>query len=152
MAAYNKFNVFVEHLANKIHDLFGTTPGTDCDTCKVFLTDEAPLATDTVKADMVEITAQNGYTAGGNAITNNGTRATGTLTFDGLSGGWTASGGPIGPFRYVVLYNDTPTSPADPVIAWWDRGASLTLQDGETFNYKFNNVEVPNRGTIFTLS
>jgi len=50
---------------------------------------------------------------------------------------WTASGGSIGPFRYVVLYNDTQTSPADPLIAWWDYGSAVTLADGESFVVDF---------------
>lgn len=57
----------------------------------------------------------------------------------------TASGGTVGPFRYVVLYNDTPASPADPLIAWWDYGSALTLNDTETFTIDFG-------ASIFTLS
>ena len=41
----------------------------------------------------------------------------------------TASGGTIGPFRYVAFYNDTPTSPADPLICWCDYGSAITLAD-----------------------
>jgi hypothetical protein len=48
--------------------------------------------------------------------------------------------GPIGPFRYVVLYNDTPTSPADPLIGWWDYGASITHGVGEPFTIDFSAV------------
>lgn len=145
MAAYNKINIFVEHLTNKVHDLMGTD-----DLLKIMLTNTAPVATNSVKADLTEITAGNGYTAGGEDTQNSGARATGTFTLTGTKVVWTASGGTIGPFRYVALYNDTPTSPADPLIAWWDRGASLTLQDGETFTVKFNNGDPT--GDIFTLA
>lgn len=149
MAAYNKFNVFVEDLANKIHDLFGSPIG---DTLKVMLVNSpAPVATNSVKADLTEIAAGNGYTAGGTAPANqNGTRATGTMTLAADQVVFTASGGSIGPFRYPVLYNDTPTAPADPLIAWWDYGSSITLNAGETFTVKFNNQA--SGGTIFTLS
>lgn len=148
MAAYNKFNVFPEDLTNKIHDLFGSPIG---DTIKIMLVNSpAPVATNSVKADLTEITAGNGYTAGGQAVSSNGTRSSGTMTLDGDQIIWTASGGTIGAFRYVVLYNDTPTSPADPLIAWWDYGSNLTLQDGETFTVKFNSVATD--GSIFTLA
>jgi hypothetical protein len=51
---------------------------------------------------------------------------------------FTASGGSIGPFRYAVLYDDTPTSPADPLVSWWDYGSSITLASGETFTVDFD--------------
>lgn len=148
MAAYNKFNVFVEDLANKIHDLFGSPIG---DTLKVMLVNSpAPVATNAVKADLTEITAGNGYTAGGASVSANGIRSGGTVTLDGDQVVWTASGGSIGSFRYVVLYNDTPTVPADPLIAWWDYGSALTLLTGETFTVKFSNLAAD--GAIFTLA
>jgi hypothetical protein len=61
----------------------------------------------------------------------------------------TASGA-VGPFQYVAIYNDTPTSPADPLIGWWDYGSALTLQNGETFSIKFNNSDTT--GTILTIA
>ncbi|MEM1938174.1 MAG: hypothetical protein QXH14_08430 [Candidatus Caldarchaeum sp.] len=148
--AYNKFQVFVEHLANKVHDLFGS--GANADTLKVYLSNTAPdAATHQVKADLAEITAGNGYPAGGVALPNqSGTRSGGTfsLTADQIT--ITASGGSIGPFRYFVLYNDTPTSPADPLIAWWDYGSALTLQDGDSITLRFNGQQTG--GTVMTIS
>ena len=144
MAAYNKIDIFVEDLMNKVHDLFGTD-----DLLKIALTNTAPIATNTIFANITEIGAGNGYTAGGEDTTNSGARATGTFTLTGTKVVWTASGGTIGPFRYVVLYNDTPVSPVDPLIAWWDHGSAVTLQDGETFTVKFNNGDPT--GDIFTL-
>lgn len=129
MAAFNKFNQFVEDLAHKVHNL-------GSDTLKVYLSNAAPSASgDAVKADMAEISAGNGYTAGGNSCTiSSSAETSGTykLTLADPAT-WTASGGSIGPFQYAVLYNDTPTSPADPLIGWWDYGSAVTLAAGETF-------------------
>ncbi len=46
-----------------------------------------------------------------------------------------ASGGTVGPFQFVILYNDTHAS--DALIGWWDYGSAVTLQDGETFTVDF---------------
>jgi hypothetical protein len=132
MAAYLKFDDFVEQLVLAKHNL-----GAANDVLKVFLTNEQPLAADTIKADMVEITAGNGYTAGGTDIQNSITVAGGTVTIACVDVVWTASGGTIGPFQFVVTYNDTQTAPADALVNWWDRGAALTLQIGESFTVDF---------------
>jgi hypothetical protein len=131
MASAVKFEVFSEHLAEKVHNL-------DADTIKNMLTNGAPnAATHTVKADLTEIGAGNGYSAGGNDTQNATSRSGGTTTVGATDIVVTASGGSIGPFRYVAAYNDTPTSPADPLIEYWDYGSSITLLDGETFTEDF---------------
>jgi hypothetical protein len=137
MAAYNKFQTFVEHLMGKVHDLFGAG-GSTADALKVYLSNTTPnAATHAVKADLAEITAQNGYPAGGAAFDNqNGTRSGGTVTVVGDQVVFTASGGSFGPWRYAVLYNDTPSSPADPLLGWWDYGSAVTTLDGETVTIK----------------
>lgn len=126
MAAYNKFNSFVEALAEKKHDL-------STDVLKFMLTNTAPLASNSVKADITEIAAGNGYTAGGDQVLiTSSSQTSGTYSLVPTSDVvFTASGGTIGPFRYVVLYNDTATN--DELISWYDRGASLTLNSGESF-------------------
>ena len=127
MALYQKFDQFVEDLAKKVHNL-------NSDTLKVMLTNTAPVAGNSVMADLTEIAAGNGYTAGGSAATFvSGAQSSGTYKLVLNDVTFTASGGSIGPFRYAVLYNDTPTSPADPLIAWWDYGTSLTLTNGNSF-------------------
>lgn len=143
MAAYNKFNQFVEDLSKKVHNVA-------TDLLKIMLVNSpAPVATNTVKANLTEIAAGNGYAAGGTAITiTTSTQTSGTFTLAGNQVVFTAAAGAIGPFRYPVFYNDTPISPADPLIAWWDYGSSITLNDGETFTVKFNNTDP---GTIYTL-
>lgn len=131
MAAYNKFQAFVEHAYEGVHNL-------GSDTLKVMLTNTAPVATNSVKADLTEISAGNGYTAGGTAITiTSSAQSAGTYSLVGNDVVFTASGGTIGPFRYAVIYNDTPTSPADPLIGWHDYGSSITLNDTENFTDDF---------------
>lgn len=133
MATFNKYQQFVEDLANQVHDLVGTQH-----TLKVMLSNQAPnAATHAVRADAAEIGAGNGYSSGGVDIDNDGTESGGTLTVTAVDKTITASGGSIGPFRYAHLYNDTPTSPADPLIGWWDYGSALTLLDGESITFDF---------------
>lgn len=128
MASFNKFEQFVEDVAHKVHNL-----GTD--TLKVMLTNTAPdTAADAVLADLTEITAANGYSAGGSQATQSSSgQTTGTYKLVVGDVTFTASGGSIGPFQYAVVYNDTPTSPADPLIGWWDYGAPVTITDGNSF-------------------
>lgn len=136
MATYNKFNQFFADLANGVHNL-------GADTLKVMLTNSAPLATNTVKADLTEISPGNGYSAGGATVTiNSSTQTGGNYTLDGDDVVITAAGGSIGPLRYAVLYNDTPTSPADPLIGWWDYGSSITLASGENLTVDFLSADI----------
>lgn len=134
MAAFNKYYVFVENLAEKVHDL-------GSDTLKVLLTNSAPATGHTVRANTAEIAAGNGYSSGGTQATlvsSSQTGGTYKLVLDDVV--FTAAAGTIGPFRYAVLYNDTPTSPADPLIGYWDYGSSITLQDGETFTVDYDGT------------
>lgn len=131
MASYNKFQDFVEQLGKGIHQLHAAGH-----TLKVYLTNNAPdAALDAVKADLVGITEENGYAAAD--VQNDYTEAGGTGTLTGVDYEWTAAGGSFGPFRYVVLYNDTPAAPVDPLIAWWDYGSSITVNVGEKFKVDF---------------
>lgn len=137
MAAYTKYNQFAEDLHQKVHDLFGTA-GSGADTLKVMLSNAAPnVATHVVRADAAEISAGNGYSSGGASVANVGTRSGGTVTVVATDVVFTASGGSIGPFRYAIVYNDTPTSPADPLVSYFDYGSSITLADGESFTVDF---------------
>lgn len=135
MATYNKFQDFVEQLVRGLHDF-------DAHTFKIYLSNEAPLATDTVKTDIAEISAGNGYTAGGQTTTIGLSESGGTLTATATDVNWTASGGNIGPFRYAILYNDT--DPSDRLIAWWDNGSGVTLSSGQSFTVDFG-------ASLFTL-
>ena len=135
MAAFNKFQQFAEDLGKKVHNL-------DADTLKILLSNAAPdAAADAVRADLTsELSTGGGYTSGGAALSSVDYEQTGgTAALSATDLVFTASGGTIGPFRYAVLYNDTPTSPADPLIGWWDYGSSITLADGETFTVDFGS-------------
>lgn len=130
MAAFNKFNSFVEAVAEKVHNL-------GADTLKVMLTNSAPAAANTVKTDITEISSGNGYTAGGTAATiSSSAQTSGTYKLVLADVVFTASGGSIGPYRYAVLYNDTAAS--DELIGWWDYGTNLTLTNGNTFTVDYD--------------
>jgi hypothetical protein len=132
MAAFNKFQSFVEALAEKVHNL-------GADSLKVMLTNTAPVAANSVKANLTEISAGNGYTAGGTAATiSSSAQTSGTYKLVLADVVFTAAGGAIGPFRYAVLYNDTATNKE--LIGWWDYGSAITLASGETFTVDFDGT------------
>lgn len=136
MATAQIFNSFKEAINEKVHDL-----GTD--TLKFCLSATAPALSNTQLSDITEITAGSGYAAGGNAVTVTSSSQTGgTYSLVLASCAFTASGGPIGPFRYIVLYNDTAANKE--LIGYLDYGADYTLPDGQSFTV--------NAGTFFTLA
>jgi hypothetical protein len=131
MAAFNKFHAFVENLAEAKINLA-------TDTLKVYLSNATPSASaDAVKTDLAEISAGNGYTAGGNQATITSSSQTGgtykLVLADPAT--WTATG-TVGPFQYAVLYSDTAAN--DELIGWWDYGSAITLANGETFKVDFD--------------
>lgn len=132
MAAFNKFDAFVEAVAEKKHNL-------GADTLKVMLTNTAPIAANAVYADIStnELANGNGYTTGGNSagITSSAQTAGTYKLVLADPATWTASGS-MGPFRYAVLYNDTATN--KDLIGWWDYGSAVTLALNETFKVDFD--------------
>lgn len=140
-SSWNKFQDFSDQLIRGVHDF-------DAHTFKVALTNAAPVATNTILADITQITATGGYAAGGNATTVTVAEAAGTTTVSGTEVVFTGTGSGFGPFRYAVLYNDSATSPADALISWFDYGSSISVGDTETFTVKFNNASP---GAMFTL-
>lgn len=128
MPAFNKFNQLVKDMVDGVHDFDGHV-------FKVMLTNTTPVATNTVRSNLAEISAGNGYNAGGVTVTvtTSVTGSTAKITCSDAT--FQASGGPMAAFRFAVLYNDSPTSPADPLVGFWDYGQSVTLQDGETLTF-----------------
>lgn len=125
MAAFNKFQVFVQDEGRKVHNL-------NSDVLKVMLTNTAPVATNTILANLTDLATANGYTAGGTASAGTAySQTSGTATLSGGNVVFTASGGTIGPFRYAVIYNST--AAGGPLIGWWDYGSAVTLNSADTF-------------------
>lgn len=132
MATYTKYENFVQVLMNKEVDLFGTT-----DTVNAAIHTDAPVvASDTALANLTQITG-TGYAVGD--IQNDATRSGGTVTMTGVDFVWTAGAADwTSTARYVTIYDDTAAAPtADPLIAYWDYGATFAVGNGETFTLDF---------------
>lgn len=124
-SAYNKFNATSQDIGDKLHNF-------NSDTLKICLSAVAPIATNAVLTDITEISAGNGYVAGGTAVPSTAYSQTGGLaTLTGSNVVFTASGGSITTFRYAVIYNST--AAGHNLIGWWDYGSAVTLTVGETF-------------------
>jgi hypothetical protein len=131
MASFNKFQQFSADIANGVHNL-----GTGALTLALCAAANAPVATNSVLANLTQISYTNLSTR---VVTITGSsQSSGTYSLVGTDHVLTASG-TVAAFRYVVLYNDTPTSPADPLIGWWDYGSDLVLSSGETFTVDFGS-------------
>jgi len=129
MATFTKHDNYTLDLCSGVHDWTS-------DTFKAMLTNTAPTAsTDDGAADITEISAGNGYTAGGLTLTvSSVTQTSGTTTIVINDETLTATGA-IGPFQYVVIYNDTSTG--DRIVGSADYGSAVTLADTETFELDF---------------
>lgn len=135
MAAYNKHQDYAEQLNKGVHDW-------STHDIKAVFCNTAPVATNSVLADLTQISNGGGYTGGaGGGVTLDGetlTETTGTAKLVITDEVFTATGASVGPLRYVDIYNNTPTSPADPLVCFFDYGSSITLLDTETFTLDFD--------------
>lgn len=136
MATYTKFNAFVEALAEQKHKL-------DTDQLSVAFTTNAnaPVATDAVLTDLTVISTANFDTI--NITTSSSSQTGGSYTLVLADLVMTATGGAIPTFQWVVIYNNTATN--DDLIAYFDYGSEITLQQDETFTLDFG-------AQLFTLS
>jgi hypothetical protein len=139
MATYNKFNAFVADLANGVHNFAS-------DQISVALTAaaNAPVAGNSVLADLTTVALTN--LASANVTTTSSTQTSGTYSLVLVDPTLTASGGSVGPFQYIVFYNNS--AAGDPLIAWYDYGSEITLADGESLAV---NIDTTNN-RLFTLA
>lgn len=127
MATYVKVNSFVEKLAEKVFNL-------GSDTLTVALTNTAHTASWSQLSDLTQVSYTN---LSSRALTiSSSAQTTGTYKLVLADLVLTSSGGTTGPFRYVYIYDDTATN--DELIAYYDYGTSITLQDGDTFTLDFD--------------
>ena len=134
MVAFNKVNSFSEALAEKVHNL-----GSDVLKVALVATANTPVNTNTQLSQIVQIAAGFGYTSGGTQATiasSAQTSGTYKLVLNDVT--FTASGGPIATFQYVVLYNDTATNKE--LIGWYDYGTGLSITNGNSFTVDFDGT------------
>jgi hypothetical protein len=128
MATYNKFQCFVEDICEKKHNL-------GSDTLKVALSNasNAPSASADVKlADITTVSVANLDSV--TLTVSSSSQTSGTYKLVVADKTMTASGA-VGPFQYVIIYNDTAAN--DELIAWYDYGSEVTLASGDTFKLDF---------------
>lgn len=131
MASFNKFNSFVEALAEKVHNL-----GSDQLKVALCAAANAPVASNTQLSNLTQASYTN--LSSRDITTSASAQSSGTykLTLTDLV--LSASGGSVGPFRYVVIYNDTATN--DELIGWYDYGSDVTIGSGESFTVDFDGT------------
>lgn len=137
-----KANTWVDYLCKGAVNL-------STDSIKAMLTNTAPVATNAKYSDIsaTELATGNGYTAGGAVVAGTGvTNAAGVESFAANASTWTSNTGSMGPFRYIVYYDDTSVDKA--IIGSYDYGSSITLNGaaGESFTI------TPAGGDLFTLA
>lgn len=135
MASFNKHQDYVEQLNKGVHIWSSHT-------FKAAFCNSAPLAANTILADLTQISTAGGYTAGaGGGVALDSvtlTESSGTAKVTIADEVFTASGASVGPLRYVDIYNDSASSPADALVGWYDYGSSITLADGESLTIDFD--------------
>lgn len=126
MAAFQKFEPFVQYLTRGVFNF--TSDATS--TITVALTNAAnpPLSTNGLLADLTQISYTNFGSRVATITSSTQTAGVMRLILNDIT--LTVSGGAGAPFRYIVFYDDDPTSPADPLIGFYDYGSDLTLPDG----------------------
>lgn len=131
MASFNKFNSFVEAIAEKVHNL-----GADTLTLALTAAANAPTASNSQLSNLTQISYTN---LSSRVLTvSSSSQSSGTYKLVIADITLTASGGSVAAFRYIVIYNDTATN--DELIGYYDYGSDLTLANGESLLIDFDGT------------
>lgn len=136
MATFNKINDFVENAveaANLGSDQFvialsNTAPGSE--------SSDPTADGNGILANVTQVSYTN--LSSRNITTTSSSQTSGVYKLVLSDITLTASGGTVGPFQYIYIYDDTVTSPADPLVCYYDYGSALTLNDGDTLTVDFD--------------
>lgn len=136
MASFNKIADFI---VNAVHNM-----DLESDQIAIALSNTAPGSETTpptgdgdgVLANVTEISYTN--CSSRNVTTTSSAQTSGTYKLVLADLTLTASGGSVGPFQYIYVYDDTVTTPADPLIGYYDYASALTLNDGDSFTVDFS--------------
>lgn len=142
MATLVPFHELGKYLGDGTADL-------DTHTFKAVITNSAPTqAGSLVLADITQIASTGGYAAvtlSGVSYTETGS-GTGIWAWTSSAFAWTASGADFATGRYIVIYDDTPTSPADPLVGYVDYGTTFVVTNGNSLTV------TPGANGIFRLT
>ena len=139
MATFNKLPGFVEHLAEKVHNLgsdqlvlalSSSSPGAEA----------VPPNGSTAACILANVTQISYTNLSSRNLTVTSAEQTGGTYKLLISDITLSASGTVGPFRYIYIYNDTSTSPADALIGYYDYGTQLTLYAGETLTIDFDGI------------
>lgn len=113
------------------------------DAFNLVLSAALPSATSSIYSvsNVGEISGGNGYTQGTGLpiVTPVFTPSGGISTLTGTVNPLTAAG-PIGPFQYVILYDNT--AGAKPLLGWWDNGTPITMANTDTFQVTWSSSQI----------
>jgi len=134
MTAFVKFDLFVDAVAKKKHNL-----ATDSLVVALVASANAPNpATFDTLSDLTQIAYTFCSSRAVTVVSAVTTAGVFELTANDLT--LTATGGVVGPFRYVVLYNDTAAN--DDLIGYWDYGSDTSIPDGDSINLVFTDAGI----------
>lgn len=144
MAQFNKLPGFVQHLAHGVHNLSvggnqlvlalsNVAPGSES-------TPPTGSAANCILGNVTQVSYTSCSSRSLSVTGSSQTAGVFKLTIADITLTCSVTPGSIvGPFRYLYIFNDTSTSPVDPLLGYYDYGTSLTLLEGDSFTVDFSD-------------